>query len=163
MLSLLFLSKNQKLVRKWKREHEEIVLLIHKVLGEYSKNNHKNSKKALISLNNLVVDHVTDENIEFYKLLKDKKHVSATNRNSIEEFVATFKDMRLDLMKFLTLYTKKETVLDEHFFDTLNEVSDILRGRIDFEEENLYALLDISKSEERRKDNVWEQIKQGGI
>ena len=163
MLSSLFLSKNQKLVRKWTAEHEEIVLLIHKVLGEYSKNNHHTAKRALISLNNLVIDHVTDENIEFYRLLKDKKRVSAKNRKSTEEFVATFKDMRLDLMRFLTLHTKEETILDDNFFDTLNEIADILRERIDFEEENLYTLLDISRTEERRRDKVWEQIKDGGV
>jgi len=163
LLSSLFLSKNQKLVRKWTTEHEEIVLLIHKVLGEYSKNNHKNAKRALISLNHLVIDHVTDENIEFYRLLKDKKRVSAKNRKSTEEFVSTFKDMRLDLMRFLTLYTKEKTILDDEFFDTLNEVADILRERIDFEEENLYTLLDISRKEEKRRDKVWEQIKHGGV
>ena len=163
MLSSLFLSKNQKLVKKWTKEHEEIVLLIHEVLAEYSKNNHKNAKRALITLNHLVIDHVTDENIEFYRLFKDKKRLSIKNRKSTEEFVATFKEMRLDLMRFLTLHTKEETVLDDSFFDTLNEIADILRERIDFEEENLYALLDVSKAEERKNENIWEQIKHGGV
>lgn len=160
MLSSLFLSKNQKLVQKWTQEHEKIVLLIHKVLAEYSKNNHKNAKKALISLNHLVVDHVTHENTEFYKLLKDKKQVSMKNRKATEEFVSTFTEMRLDLMRFLTHYTKKETTLDDDFFTTLNEVSDVLRERIDFEEANLYTLLNTSKSEERRKVKEWERMKQ---
>ncbi|HIP51477.1 MAG TPA: hypothetical protein EYG94_05235 [Campylobacterales bacterium] len=163
MFSSLFLSQNQKLVKKWTKEHEEIVRLIHNVLAEYSKNNHKNAKKELILLNHLVIDHVTDENIEFYKLLKDKKRVSMQNRKSMEEFVSTFKDMRLDLMKFLTHYTKKETRLDDKFFDTLNEVAEILRERIDFEEENLYVLLDVSRAEERKNENIWEQIKHGGV
>lgn len=163
MLSSLFLSKNQKLIKKWTKEHEKIVLLIHNVLAEYSKNNHKNAKKELILLNHLVIDHVTDENIEFYKLLKDKNRVSIKNRKYTEEFVATFKDMRLDLMKFLTHYTKKETPLDDKFFDTLNEIAEILRERIDFEEENLYALLNVSRAEERKNKNIWEEIKQGGM
>ena len=163
LLSSLFLSKNQKLVRKWTGEHEEIVLLIHKVLGEYSKNNHKNAKKALISLNHLVVDHVTDENIEFYKLLKDGNRISVKNRKATEEFVDTFKDMRLNLMKFLTLHTKEETVLDDKFFDSLNEVADVLSERIEFEENNLYSLLDISKSEERSKEKVWEHMRSKGL
>ena len=163
MFSSLFLSKNQKLVRKWKVEHEEIVLLVHKVLAEYSKNNHKGAKKALIELNNIVVDHVTDENIEFYRLLKDKEHVSLKNREATKEFVVTFKDMRLDLMRFLTHHTKKETLLDDDFFNTLHEIADVLKERIEFEEENLYSLLDISKSEERRRDRMWEQIKKGGV
>jgi hypothetical protein len=160
LLSSFFLSKNQKLVKKWTKEHEEIVLLIHKVLAEYSKNNHKNAKKALTSLNHLVIDHVTHENIEFYKLLKSKEGISMKNRKSTEEFVATFKEMRLDLMRFLTHHTKKETILDNDFFNTLNEVSDILRERIDFEEANLYSLLNVSRREENRKAKEWERMKQ---
>jgi len=159
LLSSLFLSKNQKLVKKWTKEHEEIILLTHKVLAEYSKNNHKKAKKSLIALNYLVIDHVTDENIEFYKLLRDENRVSIKNRQYTEEFVSTFKEMRLDLMRFLTHYTQKETLLDEEFFNTLNEIADVLQERIDFEEENLYSLLSIPKKEERRRDKEWEKIK----
>ena len=160
MLSSLFLSKNQKLVKKWTREHEEIVVLTNQVLAEYSKNKHKDAKKILIKLNNILVDHVTHENIEFYKLLKDETRVSINNRKATEEFVDTFKGMRLDLMKFLTHYTKKTTDLDDEFFDTLNGISDVLQERIDFEERNLYSLLSISKSEERRQAKEWEYLKQ---
>jgi len=159
VFSTLFLSKNQKLVKKWTQEHEEIILGIHKVLAEYSKNNHKNAKKALVSLNHLIIDHITDENIEFYKLLKDEKRVSMKNRKYTEEFVSTFKEMRLDLMRFLTFYTKKETKLDDDFFNTLNEILDILSERIEFEEANLYTLLSTSKREERRKEKEWERMK----
>lgn len=162
MLSSLFLSKNQKLVRKWKAEHEEIVVLVHKVLAEYAKNNHRAAKKALIELNNVVVDHVTDENIEFFRILKDKERYSLKNREATEEFVSTFKDMRLDLMRFLTHYTKKKSVLDDEFFDTLNGIADVLSERIKFEEENLYYLLDVSRSEEKKRDEMWEQIKKMG-
>jgi hypothetical protein len=162
LLSSLFLSKNQKLVRKWKAEHEEIVVLVHKVLAEYAKNNHRAAKKALIELNNVVVDHVTDENIEFFRILKDKERYSLKNREATEEFVSTFKDMRLDLMRFLTHYTKKKSVLDDEFFDTLNGIADVLSERIKFEEENLYYLLDVSRSEEKKRDEMWEQIKKMG-
>ena len=136
--------------------------MVHKVLAEYSKNNHKGAKKVLIELNNIVVDHVTDENIEFFKLVKDKEHVSLKNREATEEFVSTFKETRLDLMKFLTHYTKKKTVLDDDFFNTLNEIADVLSERIKFEEENLYALLDVSKKEEKKRDKMWEDIKKMG-
>jgi len=159
LLSSLFLSKNQRLVKKWTKEHEEIILLTHKVLAEYSKNNHKKAKKALVELNYLVIDHVTDENIEFYKLLRDKNRVSMKNRQYTEEFVSTFKEMRLDLMRFLTHYTQKETLLDEEFFNTLNEIADVLQERINFEEENLYSLLSIHNKEEERRDKEWEKIK----
>ena len=154
MFSSLFLSKNQKLVKKWKKEHEKIVLLTHEVIAQYSKNNHKKAKKKLVSLNNLVIDHVTNENIEFYKLLKDKKKFSLKNEKAIDEFTETFKDTKSTLMQFLTKNTRDSAVLDDDFFATLNELAEILVERIEFEEKNLYHLLDISKEEEK-----WEQIK----
>jgi len=137
--------------------------LVHKVLAEYSKNNHKGAKKVLIELNNIVVDHVTDENVEFFKILKDKERYSLKNREATEEFVSTFKDTRLELMKFLTHHTKKKTILDDNFFNTLNEIADVLGERIKFEEENLYYLLDVSKKEEKKRDKMWEQLKRRGV
>jgi len=156
LFSSLFLSKNQKLVRKWKKEHEKIVLLTHKVIAEYSKNNHKKAKTTLISLNNLVIDHITDENIEFYKLLNDKDRLTSKNKKHTEEFIDTFKNIKMTLMQFLTKYTRKETPLDDEFFTTLNELAEVLIERIKFEETNLYSILDISKEEEK-----WAKIKKG--
>ncbi len=154
MFFSLFLTKNQKLVRKWTQEHEKIVLLTHQVIAEYSKNNHKKAKKLLISLNNLVVDHVTNENIEFYKLLKDEDRLSPKNKQYTEEFIETFADVKKDLMKFLTKYTRKEIPLDDDFFETLTSISDLLLERIQYEESKLYAILNISREEEQ-----WERIK----
>jgi hypothetical protein len=154
LFSSLFLSKNQKLVKKWKKEHEKIVLLTHKVIAEYSKNNHKKAKKVLTSLNNLVIDHVTDENIEFYKLLNDKDRLTHKNKKHTEEFINTFKDVKMTLMQFLTKYTRDETPLDDNFFTTLNKLTEVLIERIKFEESNLYSILDISKEEEK-----WAKIK----
>ena len=163
MIRSLFLSKNQKLVKKWTKEHESIVLLAHKVIAEYSKNNHKKAKKLLISLNNLVIDHIIDEDIEFYKLLKDKDRFTTKSKKHTEEFIDTFKDIKMALMQFLTKYTRKDTPLDNEFFTTFNKLSGILVERIKFEEENLYNILDISKEEETLEDwdnwEDWEKMK----
>jgi len=154
MFLSLFLTKNQKLVKKWTREHEKIVFLTNTVIAEYSKNNHKKAKKRLIELNNLIVDHITDENIEFYKLLKDTDRLSPTNKQYTEEFINTFSGIKKDLMKFLTKYTRRETPLDDEFFETLTAISDILLERIKYEESKLYSILNISREEEK-----WERIK----
>ena len=69
MFSLLFLSKNQRVVKKWKKEHKKIVLLAHKVIAEYSKNHHKKAKKFLISLNNLAIERIQYEEKNIYALL----------------------------------------------------------------------------------------------
>jgi len=154
MFKSLFLTKNQKLVKKWTKEHEKIVLLTNRVIAEYSKNNHKKSKKFLVELNNLVVDHVTDENIEFYKLQRDASRLSSQNMLDVEEFIRTFADVKKDLMKFLTKYTRKDTPLDDDFFETINKIAEVLIERIEYEEAKLYSTLNISRSEQK-----WENLK----
>ena len=141
MLSGLFLSKNQKLVKKWTKEHEDIVVLAHKVIGEYSKNNHDNARNALKELNNLAVDHVMNEDIEFYKLMKDQKRITTKSEALVREFTVTFKGTKMALMNFLTKYTQDDIVLDEEFFNMFNNLVGILGERIEFEENNLYSLL----------------------
>ena len=154
MFSSLFLSKNQKLVKKWKKEHEKIVLLAHKVVAEYSKNNHKKAKKNLISLNNLAIDHIIDEDLKFYKLLNGEKRILPNRKAAIEDFIDTFKDIKPELMSFLTKYTRKDTILDDEFFQNFNELVEVLIERIQYEEKNLYSILDISREKEK-----WEKIK----
>jgi len=141
MISSLFLNKNQKLVKRWTKEHEQIVVLATKVIGEYSKNNINNAKKALKELNILAVDHVMNEDIEFYRLMKDQKRLTRTSESLIKEFTTTFKGTKMALMNFLTLYTKEDAILDDEFFKTFNDIVAILGERIEFEEKNLYSLL----------------------
>jgi len=137
----LFSSKNQKLVKKWQKEHEKIVELAHKVIGEYSKNNDAGAKKALKELNELAVDHVMNEDIEFYKLMRDEKRIDSKTEVLVDDFIKSFKQTKLALMGFLSKYSKDETPLDDEFFKTFNEIVDVLGERIDFEEKNLYYLL----------------------
>ena len=99
------------------------------------------SKKILQSLNKLAVQHLMNEDIEFYKLLKDQKRLTPTSEVYIKEFTHTFKSTKLKLMNFLTTYTRDEAVLDEEFFQTFNQLVAVLVERINFEEKNLYSLL----------------------
>ncbi len=142
MFGFLFSSKNQKLVKKWHKEHEDIVVLAHKVIAAYSKNNHDDAKKELKALNILAVDHLMNEDIEFYRLLKDQKRLTGDTEVMVKEFTQTFKGTKIVLMNFLTKYSKPDTILDEKFFNTFNELVGILGERIAFEEENLYKQLD---------------------
>lgn len=138
MFSSFFSSKNQKLVKKWKKEHEQIVVLATKVIGEYSKNNPVAAKKHLIALNNLAVDHLMNEDIEFYRLLKDQKRADRKTETAVNEFTKSFKGVKVPLMNFLTTYTKDDAVLDEKFFEDFNDIVAALGARIAFEEDNLY-------------------------
>ena len=142
MFGFLFSSKNQKLVKKWQKEHEDIVVLAHKIIAAYSKNDHKTAKKELQALNNLAVDHLMNEDIEFYRLLKDQKRLNGDTEVMVKDFTQTFKGTKMVLMNFLTKYSKPDTILDEKFFNTFNELVNILGERIAFEEENLYKQLD---------------------
>ncbi len=145
MFGTLFASQNQKLVKKWEKEHEQIVVLAHKVIAAYSKNDHEATKKELVALNNLAVDHLMDEDIQFYRLLKDDKRLDAKTEKLVNEFIKTFKGTKTTLMNFLTKYSRPETVLDQEFFDTFNTLVGILGERIAFEEENLYVKMNSKK------------------
>ena len=95
----------------------------------------------MIKLNNLAVNHIMNEDIEFYKLLKDQKRLTIKSERNIKEFTKTFKGTKLALMSFLSQYTKPDEVLDEVFFSNFNEIVGVLAERIGFEEENLYSIL----------------------
>ncbi len=137
----LFASKNQKLVKKWHKEHEEIVELAHKVMGEYAKNNHAAAKKYLKQLNDLTVDHVMNEDIELFKLMHDDKRIDSETEHLANEFIKSFKKTKLALMDFLSHYSKEEVPLDDTFFKQFNEIVEAVGERIDFEEKNIYAKL----------------------
>ena len=138
MLSNLFLTRNQKLVKRWKKEHERIVELAHKVIAEYVKNNQHAAKANLRALGNIAADHLASEDIEFYKLTKDTERNDEATKQEVAEFQNSFKDVKHALMKFLAKYGKDDTVLDEEFFDAFNDIIDILGERIEFEESKLY-------------------------
>jgi hypothetical protein len=143
MFFSLFASKNQKLVKKWKKEHEELVVLAHKVIAAYSKNNIEETKKHLQELNDLAVDHLMNEDIEFYRLLKDEKRLDLKTEKMVKEFIETFRGTKTTLMNFLTVHARPETKLDDEFFKTFNELVEVLGQRIAFEEENLYNQLEM--------------------
>lgn len=141
MFGSFFSSKNQKLVKQWEKEHEQIVVLAHKVIAAYSKNDNDLAKKELKALNKLAVDHLMDEDIQFYRLLKDQKRLDVKTEKLVNEFTKTFKGTKIALMKFLTKYSRPETILDDEFFTSFNELVAVLAERIAFEEENLYIKL----------------------
>ena len=138
MFFSLFSSENQKFVKKWKQEHEEIVLLAHKVIEEYSTNDHKAAKKALVKLNKITVHHIMIEDIELHKIHKCEERGNEALSKSIDEFHKTFHDTKVILMDFLTKYTHPEEELDANFIHKFQELVDVLSQRIEFEENNLY-------------------------
>ncbi len=141
MFFSLFSSKNQKLVKQWHKEHEQIVVLAHKVIAAYSINNHGDAKKELVKLNKITVRHLMEEDIELYRLIKDAGRMDDETSHLVGEFKKTFQGTKTVLMGFLTKYTRPEVPLDEEFFKTFNELVGVLGERIAFEEDNLYVKL----------------------
>jgi len=142
MFGSLFESKNQKLVHKWEEEHKKIVTLATKVLESYNEGNHKAAKKALRELNVLAVDHVMDEDLKLFNLMKEESDkLDPKTESMVNDFIAGFKHTKVALMNFLAKYANAEVPLDEEFHTTFKELVDILAQRISFEESNLYSRL----------------------
>jgi len=143
MLSL-FKSKNRKLVEKWEKEHENLVVLGNKVIAEYVKGNKTKTKTYLQQFVDQAMDHLTSEDIEMFKLLRSSNLDDRKIDAMIDDFQRSFKDTKMTLMKFLSMYVKPETELDEEFFDTFQKIMEILAQRIEYEESNLYFQLRLS-------------------
>jgi hypothetical protein len=137
----LFSSKNQKLVQAWQTDHEKIVSLAHKVIQSYEAGELKKTKELLKSLEDLAVDHVMHEDIEFYHLMKEDEHIDAQTEHMVTLFIQSFKKTKLALMNFLKKYTQDDIVLDDQFFHEFKELAEVLAKRIEFEENNVYAKL----------------------
>jgi len=137
----IFTSKEKKRIKKWRKEHDKIVHLATDIIAEYSKNNHKKAKSLLKELNSLAVDHVMNEDLEFYHW---KKEANEEMRGHIEKFTGSFRDTKMALMNFLSKYSKDDEALDDKFFEAFNGLVEVLAKRIDYEEKILYN--DMEKS-----------------
>ncbi len=141
MLDILFPSKSKKLVKKWTKEHKTIVSLATQVIDSYRAGEHNACKKALQALNSLAVDHVMNEDIEFYRLLKKEEALDIQTVDMVHTFTRTFSGTKVTLMNFLNKYAKPETPLDTEFFGNFKNLVSVLQERIAFEEKNLYSHL----------------------
>jgi hypothetical protein len=141
MFGSLFSSKNQKLVKTWVKEHKKIVTLAQKIIDDYSKHKDKATKKDLQALNDVAINHLMTEDLEFFQLLKDQNRLNNETETLVKEFTDSFKDTKNVLIRFLAKYTQDNAVLDEEFIETFNTIVGVLAQRIEFEEKNLYAAL----------------------
>ncbi|EQB39295.1 hypothetical protein M947_07500 [Sulfurimonas hongkongensis] len=142
MFFSFFSSKNQKLVKKWKSEHEEMVISAHKIIAAYSLDDKDSVRKELITLRKLALEHLMLEDIELFKLLREDKDLEENTEEKIREFRDTFRDTKSSLLDFLREYTQEDAQLDKRFFDIFSNIVSVLSKRIDFEENNLYISLE---------------------
>ena len=137
------LIHNKGKVKKWEGEHKALAKEAMAVVNFYDNNEMKKAKKHLVKLQNLALNHLMDEDVTFSDLFK-KADESETDKKiiaSMKEFRATFIDTKKVLIHFFIHYTDDKTILDAHFKQQLDGIIDALVKRIDFEEHNLYTLI----------------------
>ncbi len=141
MFGFIFPSKNKKMVKKWVKEHREIVSLATKIIEAYEKENFKKAKKYLNKLDNIIIEHLMQEDLSFFKLQKNPDKLKEETIKEINEFIETFGGTKVALMNFISKYAKESTKLDKEFIKTFKILVGIVADRIEFEENNLYKVL----------------------
>jgi flagellar motor switch protein FliG len=141
MLESMFLSKNQKLVKSWENEHKEIGELAGKIIKAYEKNDIKNTKKYMQQLKDVTIEHLMQEDLAFYNLLKNSQNLNLETIEYIKDFRKTFKGTKTALMNFISKYASQNVELDNNFIEAFKGLVAVVIQRIDYEEENLYPLL----------------------
>ncbi len=145
MIKRLFATKNQKLVRRWKKEHGNMVTLAHKIISAYKHHNYKAVRKELKRLNHVAMEHLMTEDLEFFELLQNSARVDNNTKKMVDEFNLSFRDTKAVLRGFFATYTHSNAIYDEEFFTTFGAIVEALGNRIAYEEKNLYVKLDESR------------------
>jgi len=141
MLKSLFLSKNEKLIKNWKLEHEQIGELAGKIIESYNNEELNKTKKYLKDLKDLVIEHLMQEDLVFYNLLKKPKTLDVETIEQINDFRETFKGAKTALMNFISKYALEDTELDKNFLIAFKGLVRLVVERINYEESNLYNIL----------------------
>ena len=137
----LFKSTNKKVVDGWKEDHQKLVGLAGVIIEAYEEGDTKKVRDTLKVLSKGTAIHLMNEDLEFFKMIKDKRRVTPKTESSIREFKESFAGIRVALMKFLKKYSADDSIIDEDFFKQFNDIVGVLAKRIEFEEENLYLMM----------------------
>ena len=134
-------ESNKKLVIQWKKDHKEIVALAGEIIESYKSNNLDILRKDIEALNNLTIEHLMAEDVEFYKFSMLEDDLDDELKAMIEDFIETFEETKIALMDFLTKYTLDDATYDKEFIDTFMTIVGVLSKRISYEEKTLYKTL----------------------
>jgi len=139
------LAHNSKKVKKWHKEHEKLGECAMNIVNSYEKNNLSQTRKHLVKLQDMAFGHLMDEDLTFFEL-SEKAEASDLEENqeiidAMKEFRRSFLDVKSALIHFLIKYTNPENELDEEFKQSLDAIIEALVNRIEFEENNLYVLI----------------------
>lgn len=137
------LAHNSKKVRKWQAEHKALATHAVKTVELYEKHDLKKAKKQLIKLQSVALNHLMDEDVTFSELFKKAENTNTDKHilQAIKEFRKSFIDTKKVLIHFFIHYTDPNVELDSVFIAKLKGIIDALVQRIEFEETNLYVMI----------------------
>jgi len=137
------LEHNAKKVKKWQNEHKALATLAVRTVEYYEKGDLKKSKKELGKLQSVALNHLMDEDVTFFELFKKADNNTTDQHivNAIKEFRSSFIDTKKVLIHFFIHYTDPNVALDDIFIEKLKGIIEALVARIEFEETNLYVLI----------------------
>jgi len=137
------LAHNSKKVKKWQAEHKALATLAVKTVSYYENKDLKKAKKELGRLQSVALNHLMDEDVTFSELFKkaEKTNADQVIVEAMREFRKSFIDTKKVLIHFFIHYTDPQVSLDEVFIHKLKEIIGALVQRIEFEETNLYVLI----------------------
>ena len=142
------LAHNAKNVKRWKSEHIKLQKEAGKVHDIYMKDNPTKAKEGLKRLHLMTMEHLMDEDSTFHSMLREQKDRTEDSEEkqeilaAIEEFRHSFRDTKQVLFRFFTRYSHPDIKLDETFLEEFTGIIDALVARIEFEEKELYSLID---------------------
>ena len=120
---MITISSDQKFFRKWKKEHQEIVLLVETIIDSHAMKNHSLTQETLYSLHSLANDYIMNEDRELFQYMKEKeKDSKGETKIQIQDFIDTTIKTKSILKKILTLYPEPDTTIEASFFDKFETI-----------------------------------------
>jgi len=137
------LVHNSKKVKRWQAEHKALATLAMQTLEYYEKHDLKRAKKELSKLQSVALNHLMDEDVTFFELFERAEETYTDQRivDAIKEFRSSFIDTKKVLIHFFIHYTDPKVELDTIFVEKLKGIINALVERIEFEEQNLYVMI----------------------
>ena len=114
---MITISSNQKFFKKWKKEHQEIVLLVETIIDSHSMKNDQLTQETLNSLHTLANNYIMHEDRELFQYMKEKEKDSiGATKIQIQEFIDTTIKTKSILKNILTLYPESDMPINKDFF-----------------------------------------------
>ncbi len=134
------LKYDKKFISKLSKDHQKLLELIKDTHKTIESDNIKKSKKSILKLRTVILEHCMEEDIKLFLYLKKYYEEETNTLNTIEMLESTIKNIQKSTLSFLSQYSKKEAELDAEFKIKFLTVFKEFGTRIKTEESKLYTL-----------------------